>query len=120
MNQLQIYKAVKEEFELTHFKLITPFCYCHVQDNDVVIRSKDELKNLYENLYYLDLSTTIDKNGNEKTTKLKKSFINTWMGDVYIKTYDKLVFEPCKTVPKKHYNLWISTLLLYKLEIKQM
>jgi hypothetical protein len=57
-------------------------------------------------LYYLDLSTTVDKNGNEKTIQLKKNFITVWMGDVYIKTYDKLVFEPCKNVPKKHYNLW--------------
>ena len=32
--------------------------------------------------------------------------LDSWMGDVDIRTYNKLVFEPCKKVPKVNYNLW--------------
>ena len=106
MEEIGFYNEVKKEFELSHFKLVTPFCYCHEVDDEVVVRSKEEMKSLYENFYYLDLQITHDEKGNSKTTKVKKRFINTWMGDVNIRTYNKLVFEPCKKVSKVDYNLW--------------
>ena len=61
MESFGLYAEVKKEFELSHFKLITPFCYCHEDNDEVIIRSKDEMKSLYENLYYTDVTTTIDK-----------------------------------------------------------
>ena len=106
MESFGLYAEVKKEFELSHFKLITPFCYCHEDNDEVIIRSKDEMKSLYENLYYTDVTTTIDKKGVTRTAQTTKNFIHTWMGDVNIRTYNKLVFEPCKKVPKEHYNLW--------------
>ena len=98
MESFGLYAEVKKEFELSHFKLITPFCYCHEDNDEVIIRSKDEMKSLYENLYYTDV-TTIDKKGVTRTAHTTKNFINTWMGDVNIRTYIKLVLVPCKKEP---------------------
>ena len=50
------------------------------------------MKSSYENLYYTDVTTTIDKKGVTRTAQTTKNFIHAWMGDVNIRTYNKLVF----------------------------
>jgi hypothetical protein len=100
------YLEVKEEFEKTHFKLENPFCYCQLVNDNIVIRSKDEIKSLYENKYYTHVETTIDKKGTTLTETKTKQFVASWMLDVNIKTYKELVFEPCKKVHENVYNIW--------------
>ena len=100
------YAEVKTEFEKTHFKLQNPFCYCQLENDNIIIRSKDEMKSLYENKYYTHEETTVDKKGTTLTEKKTKQFVISWMLDVNIKTYKELVFEPCKTVPENVYNIW--------------
>ena len=100
------YHEVKTEFEKTHFKLENPFCYCQLINDEVVIRSKDEIKSLYENKYFTQEETSVDKKGTVTTEKKKKQFMTPWMLDTNIKTYQELVFEPCKKVSKNVYNIW--------------
>ena len=47
MEEIGFYNEVKKEFELSHFKPITPFCYCHEDNDEVIIKSKDAMKSLY-------------------------------------------------------------------------
>ena len=100
------YHEVKTEFEKTHFKLENPFCYCQLINDEVVIRSKDEIKSLYENKYFTQEETSVDKKGTVTIEKKKKQFVTPWMLDPNIKTYQELVFEPCKKVSKNVYNIW--------------
>lgn len=108
MDNYPNYLEVKKAFELTHFKLERPFCYCEIIDDDVIIRSKEEMKSLYENKYYTHEETSTDKKGTVTTEKKTKQFIPQWMLDPYIKTYKELVFEPCKKVPNHNFNLWFG------------
>ncbi len=64
------YKTVKVQFEETHFKVKEPFCYCEYdkESDAILFHSKEERRNLYENMYYSYEETT-EKKGTEMKSK---------------------------------------------------
>lgn len=69
-----------------------------------IYRSKTNLKDAYENLYYSSIEK--DKKTQQKTTVLKP-FIPIWLKDEDIRTYENIDFAPPPlNVPATTYNLW--------------
>jgi hypothetical protein len=85
------YDTMKQEFETTHFKVMRPLMYVEqLNDGDYYIREPTELKNAYLNKMC---------NGVE--------FIDTWIKDPYIRTYDKMDFlPPPLQCPSNVFNMW--------------
>lgn len=85
------YKKIKEEHEKTDFKAKYPNFYGSIHKDDVRMYRKGDYMNLYENKYYY----TIGKDRKTKQEKLcKVPFIDKWLKDENIKTYDRLDFYP--------------------------
>jgi hypothetical protein len=84
------YEQLKKEFEKSHFKMSNPISYCVEKDLNVIIKSKKDFKDTYENLFYYII--TVGDDGKEKKTK--HSFIDDWMKDPQIRTYSKFTFNP--------------------------
>lgn len=81
------YARVKKQFERTRFKVLDPVGYCEINefhDDGIIFRDESKMTQTYRNLgcYILD-----------KKEPYKK-FIKLWMNDEYIRTYQKLTFEP--------------------------
>ena len=65
-------------------------------DGSFILRRRDELKAVYENLFFA-------VGGEEK----KKSFISKWLTDATIRTYERINFlPPPLQCPTDVYNLW--------------
>lgn len=88
-NEEDEYTTLKEEFELTHFKLMNPACYVRIVDKAITFLSKTELNLMYDNLYF---NTT--------------PFIQKWITDPEMRTYQKIVFSPMKDVEADEFNLF--------------
>ena len=92
-NKNKQYTQMKKYFELYHFKLLKPFYYAKINDDDDVVDlfSKQRLVDLYDNI-------DID----EKTT-----FTSKWYKDPNIKSYACMDFIPYgKTCPNSTFNLF--------------
>jgi hypothetical protein len=88
------YEKIKEEFEKNHFKLRNPILYVEVDDDKkLIIRKKKEFMDVYENKLVMDY--TINK---------KVSFIDKWMKDENIITYNNIDFLPKIQAPPHIYN----------------
>lgn len=98
------YKTVKTEFELTHFKIMQPFGYCHYDkvNDKLTILSRDDLTKMYENKYFTKTSSKGEKISQMET----KQFVVAWVKDSEIRTYRCLDFLPCQTAPKDVFNTW--------------
>jgi len=83
------YEYVKSEFELTHFKLKNPTVYVRIYNQTLNLLKHNDLKHLYNNMYC----------NNEL-------FINKWIADSNIRTYEELVFCPKQSVPATAYNIF--------------
>jgi hypothetical protein len=80
----------KDYFELFHCKIIHPPVYLRVGTDDIDIYSYDKLNEIYKNL-----------NNNE--------FIQNWVKNVKIRTYEYICYLPPPHIcPKNSYNLWIG------------
>lgn len=86
------YEILKDEFELTHFKIMNPICFVRISPHrGMQIMSKQDLKTAYENMPKIN----------------KKSFIDTWLSDNTIKTYECIdMLPPPYKVPQGVYNTW--------------
>jgi len=82
------YEFMKAEFEKTHFKLMNPPMYVRVYNGIQYLKST-ELHHLYNNLICDE-----------------KLFINTWIADPKIRTYENLVYVPKQEVPDESYNIF--------------
>lgn len=69
-----LYKKRKYYFEKYHAKILNPFSFIRVYENDVSVYKKQSLKDMYENL--------------------PNKFIENWLKDMWIKTYEKMDFLP--------------------------
>lgn len=97
------YKLIKLDFETKNFKLRNPVGFAELSKYDgLVIRSKKDLKDVYQNIQLEEQFT--DNNGNVRTTK--KSFIKEWLDDNTARTYEKVDFKPCQEVEEDVYNLF--------------
>ena len=80
-----------EEFELTHCKIMNPYCYIRETDKEVQILNKEQLHGIYYN------KPLIGKSG----------FINAWCLDPNMRTYENMDFLPPPfKVPDNIYNMW--------------
>ena len=70
--------------------------FCEIKNDKLIKRDKVDFKTVYENLSYQE----IDKNGEIK----KISFIDRWLKDGDMKTYEHFDFLPCEEVPRDVYN----------------
>lgn len=93
------YNNIKEEFEKTHFKLLTPISYITEDEDDLIRKTKTEFLQTYENKYYIATEKT-DKGNVEK----KRMFVNDWIRDEKIRTYERVDFMPKLDVSDNVYN----------------
>ena len=82
------YAAMKAEFEMTHFKVMSPFQFVRVDGEELQLMSQADLRGCYHN----------------KLLRDGKSFIERWLADPTMLTYAKMVFAPMGEPPKGCYN----------------
>jgi hypothetical protein len=89
------YYNMKKEFEETHFKVMCPLVYVeHKNDGSFYLRDSKELTGAFRNKYCLVAG--------EKTR-----FIDRWLDDPNIRTYDKIDFlPPPLPCPSNTFNMW--------------
>lgn len=81
----------KQEFELYNFKVLKPVCFIRMAPDGIQILNKQELKIIYENMPPAGDS----------------SFINWWLSQEDIKTFERIDMLPPPCVcPKNVYNTW--------------
>jgi hypothetical protein len=103
------YQRRKLEFEKEHFKLMNPPAFVRHTDTIQILKDGD-LKLLYQNIYFTKKARgkngeiIKDENGDEIEETC--SFIAAWKADVYIRTYQNLVFKPKLAVPKTEFNIF--------------
>lgn len=91
------YEELKVEFEKDHAKLMEPYCFIQHTENFVLNKEAD-LKGKYKNLFYA-------RPGSDTLMP----FINKWLEDPNIRTYDRVVYCPpgCKVGAKDtEFNKW--------------
>lgn len=92
------YDSVKSRFELNHFKLIDPPGFLRHDENGLFPKSKKDLYDNYENLFF---------NENKDGVVKKHAFIKKWLCDEDIRTFRRLDFLPPPQVcPSNVYNLF--------------
>ncbi len=88
------YEQVKRVFEKTFSKVMVPGFYIQEKDNEWIIREDNKLRKVYKNLYCM--------NGEKVAT-----FIEDWVRDRTIKTFQKIDFLPPPLYcPPDVLNLW--------------
>ena len=102
------YEGIKEEFEKTNFKVLKNVkyyteTYDEIKKNkNLIEHTKTSFMDKYENMMYKEF----DKNGNEKNSE---PFINRWIKDPNMKTYQDIRFiPPPNKCPDNIYNTWID------------
>jgi hypothetical protein len=99
------YQHQKVLFEKTHFKLMNPPCYIRHAESIQMLKDCD-LNLMYQNIYYKKKVNIMSKGVKIGEDVVPASFIAAWKADVYIRTYDKIVFKPKQVVPKTHFNVF--------------
>lgn len=99
------YDDIKDEFEENNFKLRSPYCFVEVNKltDDTIIRSKEDFKNVYENLYY---QIKVKNKETYEMEIIKKPFVDAWLKDEYIRTYEKFNFLPATETPEYIFNMF--------------
>jgi hypothetical protein len=95
------YERVKARFELRCFKVLSPFAYAHLIDDQTKepdLYTPIALKHLYANLYYFERDA-------QQEWK-KQLFVPKWMGDVRIKQVKRIVVDPVVADDGQNYNMW--------------
>ena len=91
------YNKIKVEFENNNFKILNPIMFATTNNkNELVIRTKKDFKDVYENLQYL-------KWNEFHSRMMDSSFIDDWLKDETMRTYDKWTFYQCN----KHHQIFI-------------
>jgi hypothetical protein len=93
------YNKIKVEFEKNNFKILNPIMFATTtnNNNELVIRTKKDFKDVYENLQYL-------KWNEFHSRMMDSSFIDDWLKDETMRTYDKMDFLPMQQAPNNIYN----------------
>jgi hypothetical protein len=82
---------MKNEFEKTNFKLMNPFMFgTETPEGKLILRSEHDLMGVYRN----KLFSTMTKKG-----VVNVSFVNEWLKDKTMRTYDRMDFLPCQQCP---------------------
>lgn len=95
-----IYDKFKKEFENNNFKVMNPLIYVNLFENGIYFNSQEKFCQKYRNLWCHVYDS-------KKQEYKKVSFINRWMDDSCIKTYEKIDFLPPPLIcPSYVYNLF--------------
>ena len=96
------YKLVKSVFENHNFKIMNPICYVQVNGDDIIIRSDNDLKKAFQNIWCT--ITVPSKCGPQLQ---EHQFIYKWCKDKSIKTFTTMEFlPPPQACPQNVFNLW--------------
>lgn len=89
------YYVVKRAFEQTHFKVMRPCLYVEqLPDGKFHFRDEAELKKTYRNMDCIHVGES-------------KKFINIWIDDANIRTYETIDFRPPPlSCPSTCFNMW--------------
>lgn len=100
VSKLITFEAVAETFEKTHCKIINKSIFIKVQNDEVFVMSKPQLKTSYENLIY----QRVDKTGQV----VDENFIDAWMrNNPQQRCYDDIEVYPTGiSCPKNIFNTW--------------
>jgi len=92
------YNNIKIEFEKNNFKILNPIMFATInRNNELIMRSKKDFKDVYENLTY-------EKYDIQTNSFSDASFIDKWLKDSAIRTYDNIDFLPKQKEPEYVYN----------------
>ena len=93
------YDFVKCDFEQKHFKCIKTGLFYEINEDELVVRKRNELITSYEHLVY-EIET---KDGDVDD----KPFVIKWLADKNMRVYEQVgLYPPPLTCPKNHFNLW--------------
>jgi len=99
--QTSLYLKMKEEFELTHCKIISKAIYMQKNDSKYSMRTKKQIVDAYEHLVYHSYT---DEFGRD----IKLHFIHEWIKDPSIKCYNDFgVFPNASKCPIDVLNVWV-------------
>jgi hypothetical protein len=106
------FKNIKINFEKKHFKIMNPISFAEeAPDKSLIIRNKSELCTAYDNLHYVVMKKTTkaktytDDEEVETQQKLEdKKFIQAWLQDEGMRTYDYIDFLHQQQAPRNVYN----------------
>ena len=92
------YNKIKVEFEKNNFKILYPILFVTIKSNkELALRTKKDFKDVYENLQYLKWNEFHNR-------MMDSSFIDDWLKDETMRTYDKIDFLPMQQAPPNIYN----------------
>jgi len=92
---LKYYDILKDKFEINNFKVMNPIMFAEKNNNKLILRKITDFNTAYMNVSYIE-----EKKGESE----KKSFVKRWVLDETIRTYNRIDFQPMKTVPNDVYN----------------
>jgi len=93
------FEIMKDEFELTHFKIINNNCYIKLTPNNTLFLTRKEITDMYIHKKFMGY----DDKGNLK----KIGFIDRWISCEDILEYENCDYYPNPTLcPSNCYNLW--------------
>jgi hypothetical protein len=93
------YENKKIEFEKNNFKVLYPVMYATETRNKLVFNTKTDFKNLYENYGYIHKKLT-----ETGMKEIEMSFVDKWLTDKTMRTYEKIDFLPKQETPDYIYN----------------
>lgn len=98
-NKVLMYEEQKKIFELTHFKVVYPPCYCTIKDDgNITVQCRAKFKESHEHVQV----RVMRKNKPEEA-----GFVDKWFKDPKIRMYDYIDFLPPPMVcPPKTFNMW--------------
>jgi energy-coupling factor transporter ATP-binding protein EcfA2 len=95
------YLKMKQDFELTHFKIINKASFMQKDEKKFFMRTKKQMIEAYEHLVYYQFT-------NEDGDDIQLHFISEWIKDPQIKNYiDVGVYPNNEKCPKNFLNMWI-------------
>ena len=99
LDEEHAYEYMKKEFEKTHAKIINKSLFIHEYNGSFSIMKRQNLLDAYEHLHFKEL---------EKDKVLLKPFINYWLKDENIRSYNDMeTYPPPLICPTNIYNLWL-------------
>ena len=93
------YENKKIEFEKTNFKILNPIMFGRESRDKLLLNNKTDFKSIYENYLY-----THNKLTETGMKEMEGSFVDKWLTDKTMKTYEKIDFLPKQEVPDYIYN----------------
>jgi hypothetical protein len=93
------YEYKKREFEKKNFKVLYPIMFATETKKEMVMNNKTKFKDMYENYLY-----THQKLTEQGSKDVESSFVDKWLTDKNMRTYDRIDFLPKQEVPEGVYN----------------